>query len=546
MDLFGKGAKALLPAIAAGYGDLASGASKAGELQINALDQTGDALDSFKAGVMSVGVQLAGGLVIAASEAASGINNLLGVTRNISQAMEDWGTILEFIGAKSAAALPQIAADLTATGHLAKNLPEPIRAAAMSTKELAAAEATLTAQVNAKIEANKKALKAQNDLIEANKRFADSINNRFYTADFYVPFVKGVKEMSFELEELASTLPAVAQNFVPFKAAVQESSLAVDGWRDHVRTTMEGLPTVIMQAIQGGGSIIGAAGSHIGTSLMSRFQEKFGPAITAALPFGIGAAVNALLPTLGALFGPIAEKIGGFFRSIFGGPSADELRGRQAVADFEAQLHSLLSQTMRNEAGNESWKMTVIALRDAYIKQGLTAEDAMKAAEKLWASSRAGAAASQAAIAEIKRVLDGVTTSTNTLDAALDSTFVDRSFTVEETRIINENVYRNVYGEETSEGFATGTMGRLGKWFGDFGASGFATALHGVEAVITPAQAPAFAMDVLSGMGGGASSPMADFSVMEGRLANVERLLREQPRQIARAVREVDNYGGGR
>jgi hypothetical protein len=192
-------------------------------------------------------------------------------------------------------------------------------------------------------------------------------------------------------------------------------------------SAMAGLPNVIMSAIQGGGSVIGAAGAHIGTSMMTEFSKRFGPAIKSALPFGIGEAVTALLPTLGALFGPVAEKIGGFFRSIFGGPSADELRGRQAVADFEAQLHSTLNATQKLEAGNVSWKMTVIALRDAFIAQGKSEAEALAAAEALWKSSQSGAAASEAAIAKIKAVLDGAKGAASGLDTALDDATVDRT-----------------------------------------------------------------------------------------------------------------------
>lgn len=55
------------------------------------------------------------------------------------------------------------------------------------------------------------------------------------------------------------------------------------------------------------------------------------------------------------------------------------------------------------------------------------------------------------------------------------------------------------YGGE-APAFATGTMGQMGRWFGNFG-SGMGATLHGVEAVVTPDQAPAFAMDVLGRLG---------------------------------------------
>lgn len=53
-------------------------------------------------------------------------------------------------------------------------------------------------------------------------------------------------------------------------------------------------------------------------------------------------------------------------------------------------------------------------------------------------------------------------------------------------------------------GYATGTMGRHGKWFVNHGAAK-RTTLHNTEAVITTAQAPAFAMDMLASMAGGSS-----------------------------------------
>ncbi len=263
---------------------------------------------------------------------------------------------------------------------------------------------------------------------------------------------------------------------------------------------MAGLPNVIMSAIQGGGSVIAAAGAHIGTSLMSKFQEKFGPAIKDALPFGIGEAVNALLPTLGALFGPIAERIGGFFRSIFGGPSAEELRGRQAVADFEAQLHSLLNQTQRNEAGNESWKMTVIAIRDAYIAAGRTEAEALAAAERLWQSSKKGAGESAAAIAAIKAVIDGVSDAASGLESALDAATVDRTIHIGVTvdplpdGVVNgtmggsfpaqSNRSYDMNGDGRDEnGYSGGTYRKHGYDFPDFG-RGTDIVAHGREAIV--------------------------------------------------------------
>ncbi len=291
---------------------------------------------------------------------------------------------------------------------------------------------------------------------------------------------------------------------------------------------MQGVPQSIVSAIQGGGSVIGAAGASIGTNLMNNFVTKFGPAISAALPFGIGTAVTALLPMLGPMFGPVAEKIAGFFKQIFGGPSQEELRGRQAVADFEKQLAGLLNQTQLNEAGNESWKKTVIAIRDAYIAMGRTEAEALRDAERLWQSSKQGAEASKAVIAEIEAKMksQGQTAveAINKVGEALDAL----------PDVVNVNIVGNVTlpeGEQRreGEGYARGTKARTGSWFRNFG-GGTMTRLHGDEAVVPRGQAGAFAEAM--GVGGMSDAVAAEVAGLRADFAML-------PNMIGRAVRDA-------
>jgi TP901 family phage tail tape measure protein len=58
-----------------------------------------------------------------------------------------------------------------------------------------------------------------------------------------------------------------------------------------------------------------------------------------------------------------------------------------------------------------------------------------------------------------------------------------------------------------NEGFAQGTMGAFGRWFGQFSPRGTPTRLHNTEAVITPPQAVPFAMDVMRSMLPSMSAP---------------------------------------
>lgn len=115
-------------------------------------------------------------------------------------------------------------------------------------------------------------------------------------------------------------------------------------------------------------------------------------------------------PFISKLAGPIIAgfgKIAGAIKNLFGGPSADELGGREIVQAFERNLNAMLTETQRLDAGNEQWKMTIIALRDKYIALGLTEAEALIDAKRLWDSSRDGADASRRVIEEIMRKLEG-------------------------------------------------------------------------------------------------------------------------------------------
>lgn len=537
VELFGKAAKDILPAIAQGYDNIAKSALIAGDDQLKALDMAGDALSSFWDGLMSVGTQVLGGLVITGRE----VIRLTGLMQDLAEVGAQTGTYLEAAGLKTMA-LPKAFNEARVTAGL---LPAPLKALSMSLEEQHRVERALTEQIEKKIDANKAALKAQEDMTRAQERFAASVKNSFYTIDYYVQLKKAVQEASFELEELPSSAAIAANGFAPFHAAVSQSRTSIVGWGETWRETMAGLPNVIMSAIQGGGSAIGAAGSFIGVSMMTKFSERFGPAIKAALPFGIGEAVTALLPTLGALFGPVAEKIAGFFRSIFGGPSAEELRGRQAVADFEKTLASLLTQTQLNESGNVGWKNTVIAIRDAYLAAGKTEAEALAAAEALWASSKLGANAVESAIAAINAVLQSTGTVSTTTAGQLASGFVTvegvlntaadaagkvARFVGDVGNSLNgldrdiDIAIRTHYEDGEVPGFASGSGG-----IRDFG-SGTPVMLHGRERVQTERQ-----MRAEKSGGGG-----------DGLIEDVRRLIRDLPRAMAVAVDDAMVLQGAR
>lgn len=507
VDLFGKSAKEILPAIAQGYDGIAASAIVAGDAQIKALDGAGAALARFWQGLKTAGVQVAGSALMAIQK----YDELDRSVQKNTVSSFDYASALEVAGLKS----QSFAKVHDEASVSVKGMPAPLKAATLSWKEQDDAIKDLDKRLEKSIETNKAAAKAAKthaqevheinlmllkgastwddyerhlskatdavaaDIIKmAMAREEDARNYRKYMNDVAEAEIRRVAEHNDYLEQQKKALREY-YNWVGERRMEDEQRQRES--LKFISSTFQQLPGVILQAITGGGDALRAVGTHIGTSLMDGFAKKFGPAITAALPFGIGEAVTALLPTLGALFGPVAEKIGDFFKRIFGGPSADELRGRQAVADFEAQLHSTLTATQQLEAGQDSWRKTVVAIRDAYMAVGLSESDALMAAEKLWASSKNGGAASQAVIAEIKRVMEGGASAAGSFASSLDQALRDRTirigFSVDDIPDIPE------FGRGTIHGYASGTFGVHGSDFPDFGDESLVK-VHHREAIV--------------------------------------------------------------
>jgi hypothetical protein len=456
MDLFGKSGAELLPMMRGNLSETAAEAERLGlvmsEDAVAAGDEFGDTMDKL----MLVGQALIGQvlepMIPAITAVAGWLGDMLPAALDGARSgfdflvrkgleVELWlremvlrivelGNKVPWLGEKLGASTENVQALRESVQHAKDTLSAYNRQTEETGKRQEATSKTV-ARLNLDYDAQEKAVdkaaKATERLAKEQAKFAASVSNLPISSAWWVPYHAGVEMVEsdvgrlIELETRAigetAQLTAEAEEWARVNGAVLAPSIKavstvieeeVPGWGDTFRTTFEGLPNIIMGAIQGGGNVLGAVGAHIGTSLMSRFQTTFGPAIEDALPFGIGRAVTALIPLLGSLFGPVLSKIGGFFRNLFGGPSAEELAGREIVAKFEANVQSLLTQRQRLEAGNDSWRQTVVAVRDAYLAVGRTEAEALAAVENLWRSSKGGAEAVEAAMQPIQEVLDEV------------------------------------------------------------------------------------------------------------------------------------------
>ena len=573
--VFGKSGADLLPAFTGELGKLADEAKRSGAILSEETVRGGDAAGDALGRLANAGIGLSGQVLGPLAPAIELLADLLG--RVLGQAAQYVAKGFDFLRANLLAWKATVLEGVAAIGEMAQKVPFLADKLGITTEAIASMRQSAAEARQAIADMGKKAVEPTTAAVAA---AAPIVGDYSQKVEKVATVKKAAKDAT---DTFAKSVKSLAGNFVELKPAVDDAGVslqniargleadgtllytsinesakasaaakkATEEWAmangavlapsisglsavledagtksvSRFAGLMQGVPQSIIAAIQGGGSVIGAAGASIGTNLMQAFTTKFGPAISAALPFGIGTAVTALLPTLGPMFGPVAEKIAGFFKSIFGGPSQEELRGRQAVADFEKQLAGLLTQTQRNEAGNESWKMTVIAIRDAYIAMGRTEAEALADAERLWKSSKQGAQASAAVIAEIERKMkeQGQT--------AFDAVTRVSSALNDLPREIDITINTQQEGDPTrmGDGYARGTKARTGSWFRNFG-GGTATMLHGDEAVVPRGQAGAFAEAM--GVGGMSDAVAAEVAGLRADFAML-------PNMIGRAVRDA-------
>jgi hypothetical protein len=116
----------------------------------------------------------------------------------------------------------------------------------------------------------------------------------------------------------------------------------------------------IMGAIQGGGNVFDAAGGMIGqklgTTIAGNLSKSFLKDGAGMLSQAFGGMLNAVLPGVGALMGPLLEKAWSGLKSLFGFGSA----GRDAVKDFAASFGGFDALQLKlNELGAEGQKLWI-------------------------------------------------------------------------------------------------------------------------------------------------------------------------------------------
>ncbi len=189
----------------------------------------------------------------------------------------------------------------------------------------------------------------------------------------------------------------------------------------------------MLAAIQGGGSVIEAAGGAFGSYLTGPNglgSEAIKDALKNSLGKTIGGAVGAMIPMIGPLMGPLIGKFGEWMGKLFGAPSEEELKGRGAADTFHAEVNRMLTDAQRLEAAGDKHKALHIAIRDAVKDRSLSEQEASRLTRALWAAEKEGPEAVKRVIDEINGIL---TNETPAAVAALGGTVIQTVNAISDT-----------------------------------------------------------------------------------------------------------------
>ncbi len=225
-------------------------------------------------------------------------------------------------------------------------------------------------------------------------------------------YFKNLKKIAQAFETLAEvagdSLGRVAREIGTFIAALELGSQGVKSMGEGIAQFKDGKKADGLANIAAGAMSIAAGfmqatesgGTFAKTMKGGMFGAQIGMQIGGPLGAGIGFAIGATA---------------GLLRGVFGGPSKQELEGREVAKRFmKGMVDSLNSKQMKELQtavagawkGNAEGAATVIALRDAYLAMGKTEAEALRDSQRLWEAEKKGPEAVEKVMKEINVTLD--------------------------------------------------------------------------------------------------------------------------------------------
>jgi hypothetical protein len=243
---------------------------------------------------------------------------------------------------------------------------------------------------------------------------------------------KAMDAMAAKQAALQASTLTMAGGFDQWRAAVAAANHAVRGFDEDglipvnedmmrlVQSTILGQHTIraLRTEAQESVGIFGSFGKSIqslwegmskGQGFSGLFKNLGDSLITGfgnIISGGLTSVVNLAVEQLGKLAGKV-------WHAITGGPSEAEVQGRKTAADFTRGLEEELTSgqlakvaELVSEGASRNWAIQAVAIQDAFIAAGKTAEEALIWVDKLWQAEKQGPEAVAAVMKELEPILD--------------------------------------------------------------------------------------------------------------------------------------------
>lgn len=485
LQIFGKSAGEILPAATEGYRKLADGAAVAGDAQIKAVDKAADRWDQFLNTTTKNVLGALGSIVLAWDKGQESLARsnairfsspeqyakMIADEKAAAEAITKTGTATAATVVKMSDYVAELAKAKQEAAGLTTEQRQQITAAqslGVSVSDIAdrynvseAALKTLSTQTKTYAksisEAEQEAKKAKTTQdawmaksADMTKDLKDLANGMYYSADATGQLVKQFHALEPPVV-MEQTVEVIEQSVIPSLVNMKMEALAFQGtysaalisFKDHtvsaasaakdmasgLASAFSAIGPAILGALQGGGNVLKSVGSAFGMGFTEKiFGKDSAMAKSMISHFGenIGGMFNAVLPGIGALAGPLLAGIGKLFGKLFGGPSQEELAGRNAAGEFRAQVESMLTDQQRLTAATEGHNPALLGVMDSYLKAGRTAQEALTMMDRLWRAEKEGPEAVKRVIEEINAVMrSGTTSAVETVGASVVSTLTD-------------------------------------------------------------------------------------------------------------------------
>ncbi len=326
LQIFGRSAAELLPGMKEGFRQLAAAADKMSEDTINSLEAAEDAWDRLSNKVTIVTGTMIGHALNASER----------ITRSFTHFTQFVENALK-VGAGAAFAMAD--AQETASKAAAKNRDvhltlEPVikqtEAAVTKTKKAFQEKAVAVAENTHILGLWQKAM----GHLAAQQQFEESAFRA--TTRAAEDYIKALPSAIFQTTSLAGAMAQVSEEAASFQGSLAKIATATTGAKGGgggLFASLFGdskdfgaqLSGTILGALKGGGNVAGAAAGMIGQSITTGIAKTITSGAGLAISGALGGAINAILPGVGALMGPLVEKIIGAF---------DRNKGRDIVTDF--------------------------------------------------------------------------------------------------------------------------------------------------------------------------------------------------------------------